>query len=99
MEVSGRSVDTIKAENEDFILNTLTEISYIPNLRLEMVRIRFSYINETGDRRDKLILTSPLINISDFPILIKELYSRCEYYKIDLTKVFKIHLHLIFYFK
>jgi hypothetical protein len=99
MVIIKANTEIIKRENEDFILNTLTEISYIPNLRMEMVKIRFSFINESGDRRDKLILTSPLVSVSDFPLLIKELYSRCEYYKIDLTRVFKIHLHLILYYK
>src|ERR1700727_1832099 len=40
LKIKGINIESIKSENEDFILNTLREISAIPNLRLEMIKIR-----------------------------------------------------------
>ena len=90
----GNAIDS-KAQNEAFILDTLTEISQLSELKLEMIKIRLTYLNKEGKRSIKLILTSSLININSFPLLMGEFYDRCNLLGIELDRVKKVHLHLI----
>ena len=84
---------------EDFIFKTLTEVSQFTDLKAEMIKVRITYINDNGERRDRLVITSPLVNTSTFSYLIKEVNQRCEVLGITWDKVQKIHLHLILYYK
>ena len=99
MELSSINASSFKTDSESFILESLREMTELSALKLEMVKIRLTYLNEVGKRSDKLVLASPLVSLSSFPLLMEELYTRCTVLGVELDKVIKIHLHLILYSK
>lgn len=84
LELNEGESTSYQNSSEEFILKTLTVISQFTDLKAEMIKIRITYINDSGDRRDRLVLTSPLVSVSTFSYLIKELYQRCEVLGITL---------------
>lgn len=75
--------------------DTYNEVKQIKSLNFKLIRIRVSYKSENKSE-NKAIMTSPYTNISEIPIIIKQLQEKCNFLNIDIEKIKVLHLHLEF---
>lgn len=84
-----------KKINEAFILDTLTEMSQLSGLKLEMIKIRLTYLNKEGKKSNKLVVTSLVSQRFTASLLFDKMYDNCSILGIDLKSIIKVKLDLI----
>lgn len=95
LQLKSSNAIEFKKINEAFILDTLTEMSQLSGLKLEMIKIRLTYLNKEGKKSNKLVVTFLVSQRFTASLLFDKMYDNCSILGIDLKSIIKVKLDLI----